>query len=392
MILQGIFIIIGLLFLLLFIGLPIYVYLRYRNRKRAWERIKQHFGFNEENSYRLKGSWNGETFTISYQPGSRYRRGSLMISLNASFEEIPTGTLRTERWWDKVGKASGLTREFQSMSAEFNEAIYIDSDDGRFKNLLRNASFQRSITSLIENRHSRLHISQGYSHGSVDWHSNVYYGFWKRMTDPSRLERIFSSMIELKKHLEKQEDLGPSQEYSREEIPPPSKLVTWIGFGVPILSIFLGIILFIWGMYYPPFTNRLYISGLKIAGICFLIYLPFAYLCFRGDSKSHLNFFGFSACAFFGLPLFLMGMLTTINGYMDDGSYEWRKGHPVYLDYDDGEYFVTVKSTHNGIQGEPEIEISEQLYNKLQKGYRVDLKVKDGYLSEPWVVELKLNR
>jgi hypothetical protein len=121
-------------------------------------------------------------------------------------------------------------------------------------------------------------------------------------------------------------------------------------------------------------------------------YLHVGYYCFRGGSKSHKEFFGFLLCAIFGLPLFMIGILTASNGFMDESTSVWREGQPVEFRYDDGDYYVTIKSYHNGTQGEPELEISEQVYNQLKDRKEVLVSVKDGFLSEPWVDELKLTR
>jgi hypothetical protein len=392
MVLEWGLIFLGLICLLIFIGLPVYFYIRYRNSKKAWESIKQNFGFEEKSSYRLNGSWNGETFTISYHPGSRHERASITISLNSSIEGIPTGTLRAERWWDKLGKASGLAREFQSLSNEFNESVYIASDDERFKKLIRDATFRNIVISLLESRYSQVWINQGYYSGDVEWKTKVYHGFWKQLISPLYLEEIFSSLIDLRDLLDKKRNLGSPVVRKSRESHQPSTLITGIGYGIPISSIIIGGILFFWGTYYPTFTSHLQLTGLKVAGIGLLVYLPIGYLCFRGSSNSHTEFFGFSLCAIIGLPLFMIGILTTANGFMDESSSVWRKGQPVELHYNEGDYYVTVRSIHNGIQGEPKIEIAKQMYDQLRVRNEVLIKVKDGFLSEPWVDELRLSR
>jgi hypothetical protein len=391
MILQWFLIFFGLVSLLIFIALPFYFYFRYRNSKKAWKSIKENYGFHEESSYRLKGSWNGETFTITYHPANRYERASIIVSLSCSLEGMPSGTLRAERWWDRLGKASGLAKEFQSISNEFNESVYVASDDTGFKKLVRDGKFRRIITSLIESRFSQVWISQGYHSGELEWKTKAYFGFWKQLTSPSYLDEIFSSLVDLRDHLEKKENLSSSGIYKSRETQPPPKPITWIGYGLPIVSIVLGAILFLWGTYYPTFTHQLHLTGLKIAGLGLLLYLPIGYLCFRGSSKSHKEYFGFSLCALIGLPLFMIGILTTVNGFMDKSSSVWRQAQPVELRYDEGDYFVTVKSIHNRIKGEPEIEVTERMYDLLKDENKVLIKVKDGYLSEPWVDDLKLN-
>lgn len=391
MIQQGFLILFGLIFLLMIIGLPVYFYLRYRNSNKAWESIKQNFGFEEESSYRLKGSWKGETFTISYHSGSRNQRASLRVNLSCSFEDMPVGTLRAERWWDKLGKTSGLAKEFQSLSDEFNESVYVASDDERFKKLIRDPSFRRIVTSLIESRYSQVRLSQGYHSGELGWKTKVYHGLWKQLTSPSYLEKILRSLIDLRNHLD-EKNLRRSMVRKSRGARHPSKIISWIGYGLPIVSIVFGGVLFWWGTYYPTFTYQLHLTGLKIAGVGLIVYLPVGYHCFRGGSKSHTEFFTFLFCTVFGLPLFMTGILTTANGFMDESTPAWHKGQPVELRYSEGDYYVNVRAIHNGIRGEAELEITEQMYNLLKDRNEVLIKVRNGFLSEPWVDELKLRR
>lgn len=388
----------GLLLLLLFLSpflLPLYLYLRNRNSRKAWNNIKQNFGFKEVSKYSLKGTWKGETFTIRYKRARRRERASITINLECSLDNMPEGKLRAERWWDKLGKASGLVKEFQSRSDEFNDSVYVDSNDHEFLKLLQDTTFCDAVAQLIESRLSQVEInpprpslnSDEKHNGKIAWHTTAYLGFWKKLISPSYLEQILSSLIRVKERLENKEDISGPVVRDREESGSPSSLVSWIGYGLPVGSLLLGGIFFFWSSYYPTLTTELQVVAFKIAGIALLVYCPIAYFCFRGESDSHIVFLGFVILTLFGLPLFTVGTLTTINGFLDSSDAVWQKAEIVAHHSEEGEYSVTVKGVHNGKKGEPDLEVSEEIYNRLLNQDTVIINIKD--VSEPWIKELE---
>lgn len=382
---------VALLVLTPIIGILGFYYLKIRRKKQVWTNIQESFGFQETDSHTLEGDWNGHHLTITYRTARRSDPPSLAVRISGPFEKLPKGTLRAENRWDKLAKAVGLAREFQSVSDTFNQSVYVSSDDPNFKHLIRDTSFRHIVSSLITSRYTRIHLRRYADKGELEWKTAIYYGFWKQCT-PSYLESIFSSLVALQKYLGKKE--FPERETVREstESASPPKAIQWLGYGIPLVSLVFGFILFFWGASYPTFSGRLQLTGLKIAGITLLVYLPVGYYCFRGRSKSHKVFSGLVLCALLGLPLFMIGGLTTLNSVMDKSLPVWHEGETVSLRYDDGDYFVRVAGVHKGITGKPKIEIPEQLYNRLRNRDNVWIKVRDGYLSEPWVSEISLTR
>lgn len=393
----------GFFILLLFLSpllFPIYFYIRKQYSRKAWDSIKQNFGFEEVSKSRLKGSWKGETFTITYKRARRTRRASIIIDLECSLENMPKGKLRAERWWDKLGKATGLAKEFQSRSDEFNKAIYVDSDANEFITLLQDIPFCQAITQLIESRLSQVEISplrpvfgsdKEYG-GKIKWNTTAYFGFWRKLTSPSYLEQILSSLIRVKERFESKENMSnPVVKSQEEHSSSPPAFISLIGYGLPVGSLLFGGILIFWGTYYPTLTFELQIKALKIAGIGLLAYVPVAYFCFRGESDSHTTFLSFLVLTIFGLPLFTMVSSVTTNGVLDSSDAIWQKAEIVDSSIEEEEYYVTVKGAHNGKEGEPELEVSEKMYNQLQNKEFVMIKMKDGFFSEPWVEDLKLS-
>lgn len=383
---------------LLILGLPVYLFLRYRNSNKAWDSIKQHFEFEETNPNILNGSWKGERFKISYS-NPRRQRASITVSLECSLEDMPEGKLRAERWWDKLGKASGLNKEFQTRSEAFNKAVYVASDNKEFQNIIRDSSIRHAVAPLIESRFSEVDFfpprsvpySDNHHSGSIKWRTKAYHGFWKKLASPSYLKEIFSSLLDIKKRLEhKQSFGGPATNRTGQESNSPSALVSSIGNALPVGALVLGGLLFYWGTYYPTLSSQLQLIGLKAAGIIFLAYVPFGFLCFRGKNDSHITLLVVLGMALIGLPMFTIGILETTNGFLDSSPATWQDGEAVELQYDEGEYFATVTSAHNGVDGESELEISEEMYNQLQTKGKIMVKVKDGYLTEPWIKEIKL--
>lgn len=389
--------------LLILILLPflfsVYFYIRNRYSRKAWESIKQNFGLEEVSKYRLKGTWQGETFIITYKRARRTKRASIIIDLKCSLENMPKGKLRAERWWDKLGKAVGLAKEFQSRSDEFNKAIYVDSNANENSNLLQDTLFCQAITQLIESRLTQVEISpprpapdSNENHGGkIKWHTTAYFGFWRKLTSPSYLEQILSSLIRVKERFESKENISGSVVQSHEERCSSPALISWIGYGLPVASLlFLGILLF-WNNYYPTLTFELQMKALKFSGIGLLAYTPVAYFCFRGESDSHTTFLSFLVLTIFSLPLFLMVFAVTANGMLDSSDAVWEKVEILNSFYEQEEYYVTVKGAHNGKKGEPELEVSEKMYNQLQNQDFIMIKMKDGFFSEPWIEDIKLS-
>lgn len=372
-------------------GAFVYLYRRYRQSCECWENLRDELGLEEKNDYCLEGTVSGEPITIEYHPGRRYSRASLSIRIRGSFDHVPTATLRPERWWDWLGKRSGLSEELQATEEQFNEAVYVSVDDRRFRRILRSSTFRDTTRGLLTSRHAKISIRSGdYRGNGLVWKTKAYTGFWKVLT-PDRVSERINQLTACRDGLQELDDRLPAsrESTSADQFEGSAPLVTWTGYGVPILSVFGGLIVLFWSTYYPTLTNRLQWLGLRSAAVVFVFYLPFGYLTCRGHSRGHKEFLGLSCCAFFGLVFLGLGALPLVNGLLDSRRPSVQTATVQAVDLENGEYTATFKLRYEGVAGTPELEVADRFHDRFDAGDRVRLTVYPGYLEEPWVGRLR---
>lgn len=377
-----------------------YFLLRLRRSARCWEQIRIDLDVVKQGGGKLAGSWRNYDLVIHHQRGGRHQESFLAVTIAGVCGNVPEAIIRKEGVWDQFGKLIGLASELQAGAQEFDDELYIECDNDRFRTVLQDQTIRKLLNAMIQGRKQELILGEG----RCRWKTTPgIIGFWKSFSSDD-VQRILEAMEQLDQRMENILEEGEEVERetgggNRVSSPPTErftkeKLFTFL----PGIVIFLaGALLFVWSQSkwgYPVLTWSLYKTGVLMAGVTLLVYLPYGFIRLRGGSRSHKLFLPLAIFAVTGFPMLFCGGLLVSNGYFDTGATRTIPATVKEIRADEGLHLAEVVVNHGTVTGQMELRISKQQYKRIDRRRitTVNLKVSDGFFNEPWVRGMELPR
>lgn len=381
--LQPAFFVPLLLFAAAVAGIVFFLFHALKTPQRRMKTLGAALALNwDDRNWKLYGDWEGLPLTIDYLVGGRGQRDGIRVVL--AFPEAPSfpaTVFRREGLHHRLFKSVRLSEEVQTSFAEFDRSVYVESeDDRRIAPFLRDTMLLQAILKLLREPHTELEIGKT-ENRSIGIVKKARWG-WGRLFEPEHMKSLLSELCRLAEYWER---TAPVEKVSGSSPPAlvsgPSWSKKFLLSGAFIF--FLGPALFWWGTFYPTLTWRLQLIGLG-AGliVALLIYLPVAFIAFRGRSTAYREFSSFAFFALVGFPTLFTGALTVLNAKADSrpplkiAGFIARlpPGQKAEIRLRAGENSATIR-----------IDLPESLRENARPGVPVTLETGQGFFSEPWL-------
>lgn len=326
-------------------------------------------------------------FFLTYTPKSKHAPVSLSVSLPPPLAmpslSAPAGAaspvlLRAEKRSDRFGKALGINRETQTGDAEFDHAVYVETD-----------APDRVVKALLGDPEVRRLVLEWHRAGWAEVRFFAGPGEWVRVQAPSPSEAMFEAAT-VEQVLGQLERIAP-------KLPTPDALphhrkpsrgkwaiglsvtLSFVGWVLPLASVNL----------WPTLENGPIVASALVGVALWLVLVPVSGLWLRGRSDS-LRTLAFSlGWLCFGLPPLAVGVLTGANALLDSSP-----GHEHVVEVTDL-WRTTGKNTSYNLRvrhwdrpGESlRMRVRHPLYQRFEKmpaPRRAAIVVRDGALGWPW--------
>lgn len=365
----------------------------HRRRRGSFEKIADSLSLELTSSREAEGRWEGRDCRLEYRAGGRRSPSWLYLRLDIDVSDLPAATFRQEGFFDRIGKALGVSREHQAGEGTFDESIYVEGDREELEYLITDPELRRAIREAVEGVAHSLILE----HGTVNLKIKNPFGL-TGSTDAAGVREGLRTLGDATDALTEAVEKVP-------EAPPTSASVTGrtgedrdltgglLMLGAVLFLIAGGIMLVV-AEGYPLFTASIFWQALKVGGLLGVLYAALLFVVNRRGptSTSHRTFLIATVCSLIGLPLTVYGILALTNVFLDPNPPTWIPARIEEIDYDDGQYTAELHASFNGVQGRPEVDVSDRVAEQLREVRVVHLQVGPGYWEEPWVAELRLPR
>ena len=366
------------------LGVVLYVFRQHRRQRQALQRVAASLAnahHVQGNAY--EGELDGTAFRYWYVEGSRNTPPSFHLSIAA-----PSGAefrLTRESAAHRFFKRIGISVEVQTGDRTFDDAVYIQSDD---PGLVRSAFAERrrreAAQRLLGLGYNRVLLNKGRLEAQIHPFRDT------TLVDSPRLETALRALGSIAEHLD--QVLGGVR-----RAPNNSRTaLRAVFYSLSIGSAVVGLAAFFRGSAeYPPLDRfELFLASLKYGLGGYAIYALLAFSRLRGSSSSHVHLLTNLTVGLFGLPALAVGLLTLLNGQLDQGP---RSEHLVTVQgkrhshsRDSDTYYIKFASWRAGHR-QDEIGVGHGFYNRVEPGKsRVRLVTAPGRYGYEWVEDYRL--